>query len=87
LVEEGRSLGEALFAAGVAEHRVLRLLRAEGDDLVPLLRHTIHQLSSTGESTCPIELTKLVLATGSRAESIRRKIARHYYAVAEGVAR
>lgn len=81
LLVPSASFGRALSAARVAEMRVLRLLRAEGDDLAPLLRHAAHQLGSRAQPVCPTQVADLVLSTDSDgSERIRRRIARDYFA-------
>lgn len=75
-----RPLGTALAAAGVAEGRLLRLLRAQGGALFDAVRTTAHQLATAAE---PVDLTllaHLVLSAGrADEEEVRRRIARDYF--------
>ncbi len=75
-----RSLGAALADAEVAEHRVLRLLRASADGLFDAVRIIAHHLATKGVSFNCTDLAWLVLSDGrSDEESVRRRIARNYY--------
>lgn len=74
-------LGRALESAGVAEQRVLRLLRAHDDALADAVRVTIHQLAQRAQPVDMTDVAKLVLSDGRRdEESVRRSIARDFYA-------
>ena len=76
-----RSLGAAMVDAEVAEHRVLRLLRASAEGLFDAVRIIAHHLASKGISVNCTDLAWLVLSDGrSDEESVRRRIARDYYA-------
>ena len=75
-----RSLGEALQASGYSELRLVRLLRARGDQLVKEVRTCSHFLAAKAEPCDLADLARLVLVTGSdKAEAIRRRVARGYY--------
>lgn len=74
------SFGKALSDAEVAEARVLRLLRANGEALVSVLRGLVHQLANRGQRVDLGELATLVLSDGAPWEpQVRKKIARDYY--------
>lgn len=78
----GHSLGDALAAADVAEPRVLRLLRVEGEEILyDTVRSVVQQLASQGEPVDGADIAELVLSSGSAswAEKTRRRLARHYY--------
>lgn len=76
-----RRLGTALAEAGVAEPRVLRLLRSADEVLHETLRTTVHQLATKAEPIDWTDAAFLVLTDGrSREESVRRSIARAFYA-------
>ena len=73
-------LGRALAEAGVSEGRLLRLLRARGVALFDTLRVTVHQIANGAQRVDCAELAELVLTSGRDDEdSIRRRVARHYY--------
>ena len=78
----GRSLGEALAAAGVAEMRVIQLLRAHGESLERELRALLMQLTSAGEPVNAVDIAYLVLTDGSdpAQRRTRHRIARSYFA-------
>ena len=77
----GRFLGRALASAGIAEQRVLRLLRADGEGLCDAVRVTSHFLASTATPADHVEIARLVLSDGrDDEEPVRRRIAREYYA-------
>jgi CRISPR system Cascade subunit CasB len=83
LLRPKRHLGHALAAAGVAEPRVLRLLRARDDALLDAVRVTAQQLDAAGEAVDWLDFAFLVLSDGGRSEGrIRRRIARDYYSQA-----
>jgi CRISPR system Cascade subunit CasB len=76
-----RSLGAALADTEVAEHRVLRLLRASAEGLFDAVRIIAHHLATKGVSFNCADLAWLVLSDGrSDEEPVRRRIARNYYA-------
>lgn len=73
-------LGRALAEAGVAEQRLLRLLRASGPSLADAVRITAHHLAQKAVSSNHLELAQLVLSDGGPNEdTVRRRIARSYY--------
>jgi len=77
----GRYLGRALASAGIAEQRVLRLLRASGEGLSDAVRVTAHHLASTATPADHTEIARLVLSDGrDDEEPVRRRIARDFYA-------
>ena len=74
-------LGRALAEADVAEARVLRLIKAHGTGFAAPLRAAVHMLQSKGIAANQLQLAELVLSDGTpREETIRRQIARDYYA-------
>lgn len=88
-----RSLGAALAQAELAEPRLLRLLRSEGESLDVAARAAIAPLIQKAVPFDPRDLTALLLSAphaGGRfhhedGESVRRRIARDYYrATAKG---
>ncbi len=79
-----RPLGRALAEAGLSELRLLRLLRARGQALYDVVRGVVHYLAQKAEPADLGQLADLVLdQDGDRAESIRRRIARDFYAAEE----
>lgn len=77
----GIRLGRALARAGLSELRLVRLLRASDDGLFHLVRTTVHYLSSKREPVDCADIALLVLSDGRSDEaSVRRRIARDYYA-------
>jgi CRISPR type I-E-associated protein CasB/Cse2 len=80
----GARYGRALASAGIAELRALRMLRASGSALYDSVRTISRYLAATGTPANCSELALLVLSDGrDEAESIRRRIARDYYAQLE----
>lgn len=80
LNRRGMRSGSALAAAGVAEGRFTRLLRAEGPRLADEIRAAARQLASSGTRVNWTELARLVLASGGPGvEPARRALARDYY--------
>ena len=76
----GRRLGKALAAAGLAELRFVRLLRARDRQLFHEVQTTARYLASKAEPVDWADLARLVLTRNQRtAESVRRGIARDYY--------
>jgi CRISPR type I-E-associated protein CasB/Cse2 len=76
----GARMGRALAAAGLAELRVLKLLRASGDTLFDAVRVTAHYLASTATMGDHVEIARLVLSDGrDDEERVRRQIARDFY--------
>jgi CRISPR type I-E-associated protein CasB/Cse2 len=74
-------LGRALALAEVSEARLLQLLRARGEALVPRLRACTHLLSSRGQRVDQLDIARLVLSEDRpNEESVRRDIARDFYA-------
>jgi CRISPR type I-E-associated protein CasB/Cse2 len=73
-------LGRALAEARVAEPRLLRLLRARGEQLEDAVRVLTHQIASTGTPVDCTDLAWLVLSEGGPDEvRPRRRVARDYY--------
>lgn len=81
LHRRGARAGRVLAEAEVAEARVLRLLRAHGETLPPLLRAVVHQLASGRRQVDWVDLAELVLSDGKPGweNNVRRRIARDYY--------
>jgi len=77
----GRALGRVLAEAEVSEARVLRLLRAQGEDaLAAAVRAVVHQLASGGHRVDWHDLAELIRSAGRPFEgSVRRRIATDYY--------
>jgi hypothetical protein len=74
-------LGRAMAETGVAEMRVLKLLRASGDLLLDAVRAVAHQLGTNAVVTDQSDLARLVLSDGrSDEQSVRQQIAYDYYA-------
>jgi len=83
LHRRGACLGDALVAADVREHRVLRLLQAHDAALFALLRPVTHQLARRRTPFDALLLAELVLSDGEpREERVRRRIARSYFRAA-----
>ncbi len=77
-------LGRALAEVGLSEMRLLRLLRARDAALYDVVRGVVHYLAQKGEPADLSQLADLLLdQDGDRAETIRRRIARDFYAVDE----
>jgi CRISPR type I-E-associated protein CasB/Cse2 len=77
----GVPLGRALAAAGLAEQRLLRLLRASGPILTDAVRVTAHYLAQKAVASNHTDIARLVLSGGGPNEdTVRRAIARSYYA-------
>lgn len=77
-------LGRALASAGLAEGRVLRLLRARHDNLADAVRVTAEFLANASIPTDHTEIALLILSDGrGDEETVRRRIARDYYAQTE----
>lgn len=80
LYKPKKRLGEAAAEAGLAEVRMLKLLRAHGDALLALVRPLAHQLVSKGVPVDWSDVAELVLSDGRPDEDrIRRVHARHYF--------
>lgn len=76
----GRRVGQALAKVGFSELRFSRLLRAEGDLLLDLVRTTARFLASKNVAFDFKDLADLVFSDGAaHAETVRRNIARDYY--------
>jgi CRISPR type I-E-associated protein CasB/Cse2 len=78
----GRPLGRALADAGVAEQRVLRLLRVDAERLDEELRQLARLLASKGDKGAFdwSDALELVLSAGwAHEDAVRRRIARDYY--------
>jgi len=77
----GRSVGRVLAEAGFAEGRLNRLLRSRGPGFRDALRRACAYLSARGEPLDWTELAALILTRDEeKTESLRRKIARDYFA-------
>jgi CRISPR type I-E-associated protein CasB/Cse2 len=75
-----RSFGRALAETGVAEARVLRLLRAHEEVLLATVRTVTHQLDAAGCAFDWSDIVELMSSDGSPyAEAVRRRIAYDYY--------
>jgi CRISPR type I-E-associated protein CasB/Cse2 len=82
LHDPGRRAGRAL-AQVLSEARFLRLLRASGDLLLDMFRTVAQHLASKAQSIDFTGLARLVLSDDrSDQESVRRALARDYFAVA-----
>lgn len=78
----GRSLGEQLHRAGVAESRVTRLLTTRGEAFRQLLPRLLRLLASKEVAPNWYQLATLILSEGrdeARAEQIRLHIASAFY--------
>ena len=84
------SVGTALANAGVAEARLLRLLRAEGDATDAAARAAVAPLVQRAMAFDPVDLAALVLSAPSAAwrfhiedgDAVRRRVARDFYRAA-----
>lgn len=75
------ALGTALAQSGYSELRFTRLLHAHGDPLLQLTTGAARYLAAKGQSVDLTDIAHLVLSDGAaHAESIRRGIARRYFA-------
>jgi hypothetical protein len=75
-----RRLGAALAAADIAEARVLRLARAQGDRLLPAVRAVAHQLISGGHRADWADFADLILSDGRPWHAdVRRRLCLDYY--------
>ena len=77
-----RSLGTALAEAGVAEARLLRLLRLGRDELPEELRRLARMIASKGDPgrfDWADAAWLLATADGEAGETVRRRIARDFY--------
>jgi CRISPR system Cascade subunit CasB len=81
LHRRGFRLGRVLAEAGVAEARVLRLLRARGEALARLVLTVVHQLASGRHPVDALGLAELLLSDGrpSWEERVRRFVAEDFY--------
>jgi CRISPR system Cascade subunit CasB len=80
----GLRLGRTLASAGLAEPRVLRMLRARHDALADAARVTAQFLANGAIPTDHAEIAALILSDGRTDEdSVRRRIARDFYAQME----
>lgn len=77
----GVPLGRALAEADVAEQRVVRLLRAQGDLLEEVLRTVAHQLASRAAVSDHTDLAFIALSSDGEpwGDDVRRRVARDYY--------
>ncbi len=77
-------LGRALAETGLSELRLLRLLRARDRALFDVARGVVHILAQKAEPADLAQLADVLLdQDGDRAERIRRRIARDFYALDE----
>lgn len=80
-------LGRALQQAHVDEKRLVRLLRAEGEDLGEQVRVVVHQIRTAGVDVDVRDLAELVLAdathqrggSGDWVDHVRRSVASAYF--------
>jgi len=80
----GRPLGTALSEAGVSSARVVRLLRSRTPALFDDVRRTGHLLATKAVQVDLGDIAEMLRHDdGDRADRVRRKVARGYYA-AEG---
>jgi CRISPR system Cascade subunit CasB len=80
--DPGRSLGEQLHRAGVAESRVTRLLTTRGEAFRQLLPRLLRLLASKEVAPNWYQLATLILSEGrdeAKAEQIRLHIASAFY--------
>lgn len=76
----GLRVGRALAERSVSEHRLLRLLRAEGEGLLDQVRTISHLLANRGARIDWTDLAELVYYDGRPPQhSVRRRIALDYY--------
>ena len=84
LHQPSQRLGKALAEAQYSELRLTRLLRAEADTLMDLVRTTARMLAAKQVRFDAKGLADLIFSDGSdHAENVRRQIARDYYRNAE----
>lgn len=76
------NLGAALAAADLSEQRLFKLLRSTGTALDDAARIAAHYLATKGVAVDAADLAELVVEdpASDRGESLRRRIARSYYA-------
>lgn len=75
-----RPLGATLADVGVSEARVLRLVKAQGDRLVPVVRAVAHQLVAGGHRTDWADFADLILSDGTPwHDAVRRRLSLDYY--------
>jgi CRISPR system Cascade subunit CasB len=80
LHDYGVPLGEALAKAGWAETRFVRLLEADGETLMVLLRRMAQYLASKQQPANWDDVRRLLFyQSGDTAEDIRLNVARPYY--------
>jgi len=80
----GASLGRTLAEAEIAELRVIKLLRADGEPLFDAVRIIAHHLATKAAPVDTTDLARLVLSAGRRdAEEVRRRVARDFYSQLE----
>jgi len=81
LHDYNRRLGSALAEAGYSELRLVRLLRAEGEQLEAYIRRLAQYLHSKQQPANWGEVANLLFyQSGETAEKIRLQIARSYFA-------
>ena len=77
---QGARLGRSLAEAKISEVRVVRLLRAQGDTLLALIRPLAHQLRSSRKAVDWADVADLIFSDGkSFADQTRRGIASDFY--------
>lgn len=73
-------LGTALAQAEISEARFIRLLRAQGDALLALIRPLAHQLRSSGHPVDWADVADFVFSDGTGyADDVRRGLAVDFY--------
>lgn len=81
LHRRGSAAGHALAQAGYSELRFTKLLRARDGALLDNLRSAAQFIASKGQPIDWLHLVRLVrIQDGAAAESVRRSLARDYYA-------
>lgn len=84
--QPGRKLGRVLAEHDYSELRLARLLRSRGASFDSTVRRLSYFLSARGEPVDWTELAALILTVNpEKAEAIRRRIARDYYASARAI--
>lgn len=77
---KGQRLGQAMAAAEISEVRLVRLLRAQGDALLALIRTLAHQLRSKGTKVDWADVADLLFSEErSYATDVRRDISSDFY--------
>ena len=69
-----------LAGAGIAEARVLRLVRSQGEALLANVRAISHQLAATGHRVDWSDFAALILSDDAPwADDVRRRLCLDYY--------